>query len=206
LLTTLESLEHRALLSTVTATVANGILTITGDTHNDSFSITENKGGTVTLMGTDKKTLINGDGQFAASYTTTDVIRGIVVILPGTSRNSDQVSITGLGPKVRSTVRNITITVTGTTALKLSVNNVVSSGTLTIVDGTPTAGGGALDVSVDNSRFFATSITQMGDSTAAVELGNDTINNVIVIEGTGKNDSVNIHGINRFGMLVIEQG
>ena len=190
----------------MTAEVANGILTVTGDTHNDSFSITENKGGTVTLMGTDKKTFIKYDGHVAASYTTdtTDVIKGIVVTLPGTM-NSDQVTLTGLGQKVSSTVRNISITVTGQAALNLNVNNVDSSGTLTVVDGTSTTGGGELIATVDNSRFVAATITQTGNSTADVELGNVMINKLIVKEGNGKNDSVDLNG-GRFGSIEIWQG
>ncbi len=203
-MTTVETLEHRALLSTVTAVVQNGILTVTGDTHNDSFSITENKDGTVTLMGTDKKTHIN-NGKVGAPYTTTEMIGGIVVSLPGTGMNSDQVTVTGLGQKVSSRVKNISITVTGQAALNLKVNNVDSSGTLTVVDGTSTTGGGALIAAVDNSRFVAATITQTGNSTADVELGNVIINRLIVKEGNGKNDSVDLNG-GRFGSIEIWQG
>ena len=47
----LETLENRTLLSNVTAYLATGTLTITGDTHNDEFSVTENDNGTVTARG-----------------------------------------------------------------------------------------------------------------------------------------------------------
>src|SRR5271166_6145824 len=48
---TLETLEGRTLLSNVTAhfTPATSALTITGDTHNDNFTIKENANGTVTV-------------------------------------------------------------------------------------------------------------------------------------------------------------
>ncbi len=57
LLSSLETLEHRRLLSggNVTVTYASGALSVAGDTHNDSFSVTENaSGGTVTVASTAK--------------------------------------------------------------------------------------------------------------------------------------------------------
>src|SRR5271157_2015404 len=59
---TLETLEGRTLLSNVTVSFAGGALTILGDAHNDSFSITEQSaaaGGKVTVTSTSPQTTIN---------------------------------------------------------------------------------------------------------------------------------------------------
>jgi len=80
----LENLENRTLLSgaNVSAVYAAGVLTVTGDTHNDSFSITENAtGGGATVASTAKGTTING---FSFPYPTPGPVSKIVVGLTGT--------------------------------------------------------------------------------------------------------------------------
>lgn len=120
---TLESLEHRTLLSNVVATIVTATggakqLDIMGDAGSDSFSITENRNGTVTLVGIAVgtgsliKTEINYQ-RVGTPYTTSQAVEGIVVTLPGNSNNTDQVVLTGPGKNVSTTVRNVSVTVTG---------------------------------------------------------------------------------------------
>ena len=98
---TLESLEHRTLLSNVLVTVATNAMTgahtlnIAGDTASDTFTVTENPNGTVTVTGT-AKTLINGSHL---ALTPAEIITNIYINLPSSQHggNSDNVTLTGTG-------------------------------------------------------------------------------------------------------------
>ncbi|MGO9107620.1 MAG: beta strand repeat-containing protein, partial [Thermoguttaceae bacterium] len=158
---TLETLEHRTLLSNVVALIAQdpttgaNTLTINGDTHNDSFSIAENADGTVTLVGTptpssnphappQNTTQINSL-PVGLPYTTSQAVLQMVVNLPGDYTNTDNVSMTGHG-----TVQNVTIVVPGVspvvpgvfvpaTNLTLNVSDLKNSGSFNVYDA-PTSG------------------------------------------------------------------
>ena len=106
---TLETLEGRTLLSNVTVSFAGGALTILGDAHNDSFSITEQSaaaGGKVTVTSTSPQTTIN---KTSVPFVSPQAVTSIVVRLPGTT-NSDTVSLLGAGKTTPTTVKNVTIT------------------------------------------------------------------------------------------------
>ena len=108
---TLESLEQRTLLSNVLVTVAVNMATgartlnVAGDTLSDTFTVTENPTGTVTVTGT-AKTLINSSHL---PFTTTQAITNINVNLPSSAHaSSDNVTFTGTG-----TGQNITVLAPG---------------------------------------------------------------------------------------------
>jgi len=150
---TLESLEDRTLLSNLTLAfshIANGqsngttSLIITGSTANAKFTVTENLGGTVTITGTTASglpapqtlphsplTTVSGQPQF----TTSQAITYIDILLPGDSRTTDTVTITGHG-----TVKDVIIVVEGVNTpspganLILNVNNLHNSGALDLYD------------------------------------------------------------------------
>ena len=96
LMINLEALENRTVLSAVTASfnATTSALSITGDTFNDNFTITENSDGTVTVapgatrtvpgLGTVTGSLINGSG--ASGFDTHNPVVTISVTLPGTSQ------------------------------------------------------------------------------------------------------------------------
>ena len=90
-MSTLESLEGRTLLSNITAT-QNGadVVTITGDTHNDQFSVTVNPNNTVTVVGTGTpiKTQVNSHAVGVA-WTSSFPALGLIINLPGTGNNFD---------------------------------------------------------------------------------------------------------------------
>ncbi len=204
----LETLEGRTLLSNVVTSFAHdpatgaNTLIISGDAHNDTFSVTENADGTVTLVGTPRTTI----NATELPYTTTQAIGNITISLPGTTTNTDQVTMTGLGKGTATTVRNVSITVTGTTALTLSVNNVNNSGTLTLADGTSTVAGGGLHATVDNSHFTALSIYETGCCQTSVELGNDSIPGAVsVTEGVADGNSITVDKGDSFGSTVLRR-
>jgi len=151
---TLESLEERTLLSNLLLTfshTANGqsngstSLIITGSTANAKFTVTENLSGTVTVTGTTASGLpapqtaphtpitgIQGNGP---QFTTSQTITYIDIVLPGDSRTTDTVTITGHGA-----VKDVVIVVPGASAtvpganLILNVNNLHNSGALDLYD------------------------------------------------------------------------
>ena len=134
---TMESLEHRRLLSNITAAYAAGVLSITGDIHDDSFSITETRTAAWDhgyRLAQTADTLIN----LSPSFTTPAAVREIDVTLPGTA-NFHTVSLLGDGGSAR-TVRDVNITVTQTAALVLNVNGVDNAGGLTLRNYPRTAG------------------------------------------------------------------
>ena len=109
----LEALEDRTLLSNVTVSfpTPSSPLTITGDTFNDNFTITENLNGTVTVapgatrvvpgVGVVPGSTIDGTAQ---PFTTGSAVSSIIVTLPGTN-NFDFVTLTGPGKTTPTTVR-----------------------------------------------------------------------------------------------------
>ena len=142
----LEALENRTLLSNVTVSfpTPSSPLTITGDTFNDNFTITENTTpgplfGTVTVAPGATRVVPGGaivapstiDGS-SAPFTTDSAVASIIVVLPGTT-NFDFVTLTGQGKTTPTTVKNVTITATGAN-LTFAANNVDNSGNFVLSD------------------------------------------------------------------------
>ena len=137
----LEALEHRIVLSNVTVSfpTPSSPLTITGDTFNDNFTITENLDGTVTVapgathvvpgVGVVPPSTIDGS---SAPFTTGSAVTSIIVVLPGTT-NFDFVTLSGQGKTTPTTVKNVTVTATGAN-LTFAANNVDNSGNFVLSD------------------------------------------------------------------------
>ena len=125
----LETLEGRTVLSNVSVLFANNVLTITGDTHNDSFSITETAGGKVTVASTSPQTTIDLTRE---PYTSPTKVTSISVTLPGTY-NFDNVALKGPGKTATTTVNTVAVTATGAN-LTFAANGVDNSGSFTLSD------------------------------------------------------------------------
>ncbi|MGO9596388.1 MAG: hypothetical protein ACLP7Q_00025 [Isosphaeraceae bacterium] len=104
----LESLESRTLLSVVSATQVGNVLTITGDTHGDSFNINECGSNETSVVGTDTKTSINGSSVGVASDFSN--VTTIDVYLLG-NKVTDNVSLTETA-NVNSGIKTVLITTT----------------------------------------------------------------------------------------------
>ena len=215
---------------TVSFPTPSSPLTITGDTSNDNFTITENLDGTVTVA-PGATHVVPGVGVVPGStidtlgvpFTTPGAVSSIIVTLPGTS-NYDFVTLTGQGKTTLTTVKNVTITATGanlgTAAFPgLIVNNVDNSGNFVLSDtfsSPPPAGAmnASLFANVDNSTFATLSITQTGCCPAQVELGNDNVpGTVSVSEGVGSYpspnqspDKITLDNGDTFGPTTLTQG
>ena len=212
---TLETLEGRTLLSNVTVSfpTPSSPLTITGDTFNDNFTITENLDGTVTVAPGAMR-VVPGVGVVPAStidgsstaFTTGSAVTSIIVNLPGTT-NFDFVTLTGQGKTTPTTVGNVTVTATGAN-LTFAANNVDNSGSLAVSDTFTSTVNAVLTATVNNSSFALLSITQTGggpDSTS-VTLGNDNVPaSVSVSEGNANGDSITVNG-DTFGTTTLLQG
>jgi hypothetical protein len=153
----LEFLENRALLSIVSATQVVNVLTITGDSHGDSFSINECGNNEVSVVGTDVKTSINGSSVGVASEFSN--VTTIDVYLLG-NRTTDNVSLTET-PNVNSGIKTVLITTTvnnivSTPVLNLSVTGVTNAGPLIVMDGTSTSAGGQLSCDRDRQPVLLT--------------------------------------------------
>jgi len=213
---TLDFLEDRTLLSNVVTSIthaSNGAITlnILGDTHSDSFGITENANGTVTVTGTGR-TQINGS-PLGVAFTTTQPISNIGVTLPGSGVDIDHVSLTGHG-----TVQNVSITVPGVspttaaTCLFLTVTNTNNAGSLTVNDapyssasGAVNNSGGQLTATVTGSHFTALTIEQDGCCPANYTLDHDTVPGAVTLEqGTANGNSVTVTN-DTFGATTITQ-
>ena len=213
---TLETLEGRTLLSNVTAhfTPATSALTITGDTHNDNFTIKENANGTVTVAPGATR-VVPGVGVVPGStidmgstpFTTPNAVKSITVTLPGTT-NFDFVTLSGQGKTIPTTVTNVTVTATGAN-LTFAANNVDDSGNFVLSDSYTSPVNAVLMATVDNSSFATLSITQTGGGpdTTSVELGNDNIPaSVYVSEGNANGDSITLDNGDTFGTTTLRQG
>ena len=201
---TLETLEGRTLLSNVTVSFAGGALTILGDAHNDSFSITEQSaaaGGKVTVTSTSPQTTIN---KTSVPFVSPQAVTSIVVRLPGTT-NSDTVSLLGAGKTTPTTVKNVTITgPLGSTAANLTFT---ANGVDNINGAFRLSAAALLTAHVDNSSFHTVVINQEGDSKAVVELGNNMIPGPAVVhEGYGNKDSITVDNGNLSGHTELYQG
>ena len=185
----LETLEGRTVLSNVSVLFANNVLTITGDTHNDSFSITETAGGKVTVASTSPQTTIDLTRE---PYTSPTKVTSISVTLPGTY-NFDNVALKGPGKTATTTVNTVAVTATGAN-LTFAANGVDNSGSFTLSDtvGLPGGHDAALDATIDNNTFASIAITQTGNLAAQVELGNDDTGtgSVTVSEGVANADKI----------------
>ena len=217
----LEALEGRTLLSNVTVSfpTPSSPLTITGDTSNDNFTITENLDGTVTVapgatrvvpgVGVVPPSTIDGS---SAPFTTGSAVTSIIVTLPGTS-NFDFVTLYGQGKTTPTTVQTVAVTATGAnltfTAGTTATNGVDNSGSFVVSDTFTSAVNAVLTATVNNSSFASLSITQTGggpDSTA-VKLGNDNIPaSVSVSEGNANGDCITLDNGDTFGTTTLLQG
>ena len=216
----LEALETRTLLSNVTVSfpTPSSPLTITGDSFNDNFTITENTApgplfGTVTVAPGATRVIPGAvvvapstiDGT-SAPFTTDSAVASIIVVLPGTA-NFDFITLTGQDKTTPGTVKNVTMTATGAN-LTFAANGVDNSGSFVLSDtNSPGIIDAALTVNVDNSSFATLSISQTGGAPASVELGNDSISaSVSVSEGNGDDDSITLDNGNIFGTTTLVQG
>ena len=220
----LEVLENRTVLSNVTISfpTPSGPLTITGDTSNDNFTITENTTpgplfGTVTIAPGATR-VVPGVGVVPGStieggstpFTTGSAVTSIIVGLPGTS-NYDYLTLSGGGKTTATTVQNVTVTATGAdltfAAGATATNGVDNSGNFVLLDNFTSSVDAVLTANVDNSSFAAVSITQTGggpDSTD-VELGDDDTGNVTISEGGGSGDTGTVTGGTVSGTITISQ-
>src|SRR5208282_4955189 len=115
-MSTLETLEGRTLLSNVVTSIFAGTLAplpalpagahgleITTDTHNDTFTVTENANGTVTLLGNSKAQI--NSLPIGTPFTTSSSLPISAIyfnIAAGTSVNTNSITLTGHG-----TVQNV---------------------------------------------------------------------------------------------------
>ncbi len=219
--TTLETLEGRTLLSNVTTEVTpipggGGalLLTITTDSHNDTFTVTEGAGGIITVSG-NTKTQINSL-PIGQAFTTDQAMTDIDVVIPsgpglgiGTNTNTITLNSTVVGT---ANIQNVLVSEPGYSAtnpaptLILNVTGVNNRATLTVQDGTTgTYVGGTLTANVSGSTFTALGITQVGCCPASVTLNDDVVpGTVVVAEGTANGDSV-VATNDIFGATTISQ-
>jgi hypothetical protein len=193
----------------VSVIFSSGVLTITGDVHNDNFSIAETAAGQVTVASTSPQTTIDLTRE---PYTSPGTVTSIAVILPGTI-NFDNVALKGPGKTTATTVNTVAITATGAN-LTFTTNGVDNTGSFTVSNtvGLPRGEDAALHASVDNSTFASIAITQTGNVAAQVELGNDNTGtgSVTVSEGVANSDEIILDklagGGDTFGSTTLIQG
>ncbi len=191
-------LENRTLLAgnvTVAPVDANGVLTITADTHSDHFEIVETGGGAVTVApgsATSVNNLPPGTPVASTGVTT------IEVIVPGNGQNSPIISLEQTG--LRSGIRDVTFLVGSQLAppqpagpdLNLTVTGVRNTGALTVLD----IPGGTLVASVTGSQFSSISIQQENCCPGTVDLEHDIAGPVSVSLGWARNDAITFHNDN----------
>jgi len=149
---TLEALEGRTLLSNVTVSVVGHELVIIGDTHNDSFSITDNVStGAITVAGTAAPTKPHVPSSITTQIntqpvpsgftsTTAQAITSLYIYLPGDYNSTDNVTITGTGTGSQTLTGGITIIAPGVTGgnqgldLNLTVTNITGAGQFALYD------------------------------------------------------------------------
>ncbi len=225
---TLETLEGRTLLSNVVVTpttAPNGSVTlnIVGDTHNDTFTVSENNAnGFVTVTG-GPQTLINTN---ARTITTTLAISNIAITLPGNHNSTDSVTITSTGTGV-GTLSTVNIVAPGVTTpgvagldLTLTVTNLTVAGELSVWDAptfaptlapsptfpvVPTASG---QVTVTNAPTFGTLTSEFpsvpGSYTPPVVLATSPVGATTVNNNLGGILTASVTG-SHLGSLYIEQ-
>jgi hypothetical protein len=209
---TLESLEHRIVLSDVSATFSSGVLTIVSNVSSNppiggnAFDIIEGSSagdlGKVTVKPATGSiaTTVNGVG---VPFTTPAAVTQIDVIIVGANKSiAETVNLLGPGKTVPTTVKNVTFTVT-TANLTLNANNIDNSGTFTL----NTTGG--LNAHIDNSQFSALTIKQTGPDAccAIVELGNDTITGAVsVTEADAASSQIIVQNGSSLGSTTLVQG
>jgi len=196
-MSTLEALEGRTLLSNVVTNVSHNpttgvnTLTITGDTHNDTFTVTENNAtGQITVTGTGS-TLINTN---ARTYTTSQEISNLAIVLPGAFPSTDNVTITSTGAG-KGTLSSVNILAPGVATngaeglnLTLTVTNLTVGGELSLWDAptfaspatpplpiVPTASGGSTAPNAPNATeipgYVAPSTNNLGGGLTASVTG-----------------------------------
>ncbi len=215
----LEALENRIVLSNVTVSfpTPSSPLTITGDTFNDNFTITENTTpgslfGTVTVapgatrvvpgVGVVPPSTIDGS---SAAFTTSSAVTSIIVTLPGTT-NFDFVTLSELS-KTPQTDKNVTVKATGAN-LNFAANNVDNSGNFVLSDTNTSPVNAVLNATVTNSTFATLSIIQTGGpARSTVTLANDSIpSSVAVSLGNANGDTITLNSGNVFGMTTLLEG
>jgi len=218
-LATLESLEARTLLNgtvTVSPTSPAGVVTITGDGHNNDFNINENGGSSITVSGIGTSI----DGLPLGTSVTRSEVTSIVVSLPPLSPSSGAalatLSITE-SAHVTSGINNISITAVGPTALtpavglSLTVTNVVNAaGNFSVLTTGELTGPGG-NATVTGSQFATLSISQTGCCPAGVELDGDTVTNAVTVsEGLENYDYIGLNttgtATDKFGSTTLKQG
>jgi hypothetical protein len=212
----LELLENRTLLSNVTVSfnAPTSALTITGDSGNDNFTITENPGGTVTVapgatkiapgVGLVPGSTINLNN--AAFTTSPNPVSSIVVSLPGTT-NFDFVTLTGQGKTTTTTINTVSVSATGAN-LNFAASSVDNS-TLLVTDFFSTPVNAVLTATVTNSTFATLAIEQTGGGpdSSSVTLGTDTVpGSALVSLGNANKDSITLNSGNVFGQTALLEG
>jgi hypothetical protein len=207
----LERLESRTVLNggVIASTSSSGALTILGDIFNDSFSIMESTSGTVIVTGSG--TLVNMTHK---PYTSPPNVKSISVTLPGIV-SFDTVSLMGPGKTTPTPTGNVSISAVGAN-VNFTASGVDNTGVLNISNtaGTGLASHAVLSATVDTSTFpGGISMTQTGDATSAMELGNDStagvspvLGPVTVSEGVGNSDSIILNAGDTFGVTKLIEG
>ncbi len=214
-MSTVEALEGRTLLSNITvAQDASDVVTITGDTHNDQFSVVNNANNTITVVGTGTpvKTQVNNHAV-GVSWTSPFPALGLVINLPGTGNNLDSLAISGQGQKVKTELKSIAVNVTGTPAVVLTATGLQTAsgpGSFTLKDGTATVAGGQLSATLTNDQFSALTIFQTGCCSADVDLENDNVTGAVAVtEGVANGNGIVVDGkptsFSTFGSTVLTQ-
>jgi hypothetical protein len=225
----LELLENRTLLSNVTAAFnsSTSTLTITGDTSNDNFVITENLNGSVTVtpgalksvagVGLVPGSTIDGSNS-PLGFNTGNPVSTINVTLPGT-KNFDFLQLLGQGKTHLTTVKNVTISATGaalgtkaspgllvsTTAL----NGVDNAGSLVVSDIFTLPSNAVVNANISNSTFSSVSILQKGGGPdpSFVTMGNDAVAGTVAVSlGTANGDGITLNPANVFGATTLLEG
>jgi hypothetical protein len=187
---TLETLEHRVVMSNVSTSLVGSALTISADKFNNAFAITETRmadGTHVTVTATDKVTNINGIPYFGGiepSWTSPSAVGSIKVNDAG---GANVISLTGEGKSALETTGAVTFTLTGTTTANpttLSVSNIDNPGAFNLTSNQQ------LSLSIDSSTWNSININQSGCCPANVSLTNDKAGAVSVKEGWGNGSSI----------------
>jgi hypothetical protein len=223
----LELLENRTLLSNVTVAFnpSTSALTITGDTSNDNFVITEQSNGSVTVAPGALKS-VTGVGIVPGStidgssspFNTGNPVSTINVTLPGTS-NFDFLQLLGQGKTSLTTVKNVTISATGAalgTAASpgllvstTTTNGVDNAGSLVVTDTFTSPTNAVVSANISNSTFSSVSVLQTGGGPDAsfVTMGNDAVAGTVAVSlGNANGDGITLNPSNVFGSTTLLEG
>jgi hypothetical protein len=210
-MSTLELLEDRIVLSNIVVSQnpVTDVVSITGDGHGDSFSVTIDSASKVTVVGTGS-TQVNSH-PVGVAWTSPVGALGLTTTLSGTGTVQDKMSLTG--PATTTQLKSVAINVIGTERLTFTADSVRLSsgpGSFTLNDGTATKAGGQLSAIITNSQFSSLSIYQTGCCPAYVELDNDRVSGAVsVTEGVANGDGIVVdnggNGLSNFGSTTFVQ-